>query len=231
MEATNVVSFGAAFAAGLLTFLSPCILPLIPAYVSYITGISLDELKESHKKEVQRRVLGYSLLFVLGFSAVFIALGASASYIGQLFLIHKALISKIGGALIIIFGLYFLGILKLDFFAKEKKIRFKSRRGSKLGSFLLGVTFAAAWTPCVGPILGSILVLAGTGEKMAGGIWLLGVYSLGIAIPFIISALLINSFLMRYAKFNKYLSAVKIICGLLLIFIGVLLVMGRFGFV
>ena len=222
------MSFSIAFAAGFLTFSSPCILPLIPAYISYITGISFDELKEGKRGDVRRKTLAHSLLFVLGFSAVFIALGASASYLGKFLIAYKAAISKIGGVLVILFGLYLMGLFKLDFLSKERRIKFKMRGGSKLGSFLLGIVFAAAWTPCVGPILGTILVMAATKETILEGMWLLSVYSLGIAIPFIISALLINSFLAHFAKFRKYLFVVKFICGLLLITVGILLILGRF---
>ena len=226
---SGAVSFSVAFAAGLLTFLSPCILPLIPAYISYITGISFDELKEGQSREIRKKTLVHSLLFILGFSIVFITLGASASYLGRLLIAHQTLISRIGGVVVIIFGLYIIGVFKLDFLGKERKIELKMQKGSKVGSLLLGITFAAAWTPCVGPILGSILVLAGTRESMFEGMWLLSIYSLGIAIPFIISTLLINSFLSHFAKIRKYMSVVKFICGLLLILVGILLIWGRFG--
>jgi len=225
----DAVSFSAAFAAGLLSFLSPCILPLIPVYISYITGVSFDELRQSRGGEVRRKTLVHSLLFILGFSFVFIALGASASYLGKLLINYKELISRLGGALIVIFGLYLTGIFKSNFLSKEKKIAINLKKGTKIGSILFGVTFAAAWTPCVGPILGSILVLAGTRESMIGGMGLLGVYSLGIAVPFILSALLINSFLVQFSKFKRYLPAVGIICGLLLIVVGLLLATGRFA--
>jgi cytochrome c-type biogenesis protein len=230
MAVTTTVTFSAAFAAGFLTFLSPCILPLIPAYISYITGISFDELKEGQTRDIRNKTLIYSLLFILGFSLVFIALGASASYLGKVLISYRAEISKAGGVLVILFGLYIMGVLKLDFLNNEKRLRFKSQKGSKIGSILLGITFAAAWTPCVGPILGAILVLAGTRESMIEGVGLLSVYSLGIAVPFIISALLINSFLAHFVKLRKYMSVVKFICGLLLIFIGILLIRGQFIF-
>ena len=230
METANAVSFSAAFAAGLLTFLSPCILPLIPAYVSYITGVSFDELKGGEAKAIRKKTLVHSLLFILGFSFVFVTLGASATFLGKLLLDYQMIISRIGGVLVIIFGLYLIGVFKLSFLGKEKRITFKLQKGSKFTSVLFGITFAAAWTPCVGPILGTVLVMAATKETILGGIWLLSVYSLGIAIPFIISALLINSFLAHFAKFRKYLFVVKFICGLLLITIGILLILGRFSF-
>ncbi len=228
MEPAGAVSFWAAFAAGLLTFLSPCILPLIPAYISYITGVSFDELKEGERGAIRKKTLVHSLLFILGFSFVFIAFGASATYLGRLLIDYRTVIMRVGGALVIIFGLYLMGIFRLGFLDREKKLTFKLRKGSKFGSVLFGITFAVAWTPCIGPILGSILVLAGTRNSVLEGVWLLSIYSLGIAIPFVISALLINSFLAYFAKFRKYLFAVKFACGLLLIIVGVLLMMGRF---
>lgn len=228
METGSAVSFSAAFLAGLLTFLSPCILPLIPAYISYITGISFDELKEEGSRAIRKKTLIHSLLFILGFSLVFITLGASATYLGKFFINYKMVISRVGGALVIIFGLYLMGIFKFGFLNRERKLTFKLQKGSKFSSVLFGITFGAAWTPCVGPILGSILVLAATKESMLGGVWLLSIYSLGIAIPFIISALLINSFLAHFAKFRRYMPAVKFVCGLLLIVIGFLLIWGRF---
>ncbi|MBN1872093.1 MAG: cytochrome c biogenesis protein CcdA [Candidatus Omnitrophica bacterium] len=230
MGESNTVSLAVAFGAGVLSFLSPCILPLIPAYISYITGISFDELRESHNKSVQRRTLVHSLFFVAGFTLVFVVLGASASYLGRLLASHRLLISRIGGAVVIIFGLYIMDVFKFSFFGKEKRLHVKGQRGSKLGAMLLGITFASAWTPCVGPILGSILLLAGTRESMLEGVGLLTVYSLGIAIPFIGASLLINSFLAYFTKIKRHLRVVRLICGLLLIFVGIMLIRGRFMF-
>jgi len=223
---SNTISFAAAFAAGLLTFLSPCILPIIPAYISYITGISFDQLKDGQNREIRKKIFIHSLLFILGFSFVFVTLGASASFLGKLLIAHRVIIGRVGGAIVILFGLYLMGAFKLDFLNKQKRADVKLQKGSKIGSLLLGITFAAAWTPCVGPILGSVLMLAGTRESMLQGVALLSAYSLGIAIPFIASALLLNSFLLYFAKFRKYMSAVKFICGLLLIFIGLMLILG-----
>jgi cytochrome c-type biogenesis protein len=146
--------------------------------------------------------------------------------LGNIILAHKVLLARIGGFLVILFGLYIMGIFKLGALDKEKKITLKLQKGSKVGSFLLGVTFAAGWTPCIGPILGSILIYAGTRETMWEGIWLLGFYSLGIGLPFIISAFLINSLLSLMPRLNKYLAAVKYICGILLVLIGILLIIG-----
>jgi len=223
MEPASTISFWAAFLAGILTFLSPCILPLIPAYISYITGISFDQLKEGEGRSIRKKTLVHSLLFIAGFSLVFIALGASATYAGRLLAEYKAIIGRVGGVFIIILGLYLIGVFKLDFLGKEKRLPLKLQKGSKVSSVIFGIVFAAAWTPCVGPILGSILVLAGTRNSMMGGISLLGAYSLGIAVPFILSALLINSFLAYFDRLKKYLSAIRVACGLLLIIIGLLL--------
>jgi len=231
MGNTAPVSFSLAFIAGFLTFASPCIFPLIPAYISYITGISFNELKELRRDDIQQKTLVHSIFFVLGFSAVFIALGASASLLGRIVLTYKVWLSRIGGALVILFGLYIMGIFKISALEVEKRIEVKLERGSKLGSFLLGVTFAAAWTPCVGPILGSILIYAGTRETMLEGVWLLGFYSLGVAVPFIISAFLVNSLLSHITRLNKYLIAVKYICGALLVLMGVLLVTNHFSMI
>ena len=219
-------SFGATFLAGILTFLSPCVLPFIPAYISYITGASFDELKEGEKEGIRKKTLVHSLLFVLGFSIVFITLGASATYIGKFLISYQKIITKIGGGLIIIFGLYLMGVFKLNFLNRERRLAFKLKKGTKIASILFGITFAFAWTPCVGPILGSVLVLAGTKDTLIQGVILLGVYSLGIAIPFILSAVLINSFLLYFSRVRKYLFVVKFICGALLMVVGFLLIKG-----
>jgi cytochrome c-type biogenesis protein len=231
METTAPVSFSLAFLAGLLTFASPCVFPLIPAYISYITGISFNELKESKRNDIQRKTLVHSFFFVLGFSAVFIALGASASLLGKIILAYKVWLSRIGGLLVIVFGLYIMGAFKISALDKEKRIGVKLQKGSGLGSFLLGVTFAAAWTPCVGPILGSILIYAGTRDTMLEGIWLLVSYSLGIAIPFIISAFLVNSLLSHITRLSKYLAVVRYACGVLLVLMGILLITNHFGMI
>ncbi len=221
--ATEHVSYFVAFAAGLLTFLSPCLLPMIPSFVAYITGISFSDLKEGEKSlEVRRKTIAHSLLFILGFTVIFILLGLTATFIGKALFRFQVPIRIAGGALIIIFGLYLTGLLKLDFLVKERRFGFPAKGASYIGSFLIGVTFAAAWTPCAGPILGSILVLAGTKTSMAEGAALLTAYSLGIAIPFFITALAINSFLVYFNKAKKVIGAVNIVGGIFLVIIGIL---------
>ena len=221
--ANENISYIVAFGAGFLTYLSPCLLPLIPSFIAYITGVSFADLTDLNKKgEVRKKTVAHSLLFILGFSAIFILLGLTATFIGKILFRYQKFIRIAGGALIMIFGLYLTGLLKLSFLVKERRFKLPAEGASYLGSFLIGVTFAAAWTPCAGPILGSILVLAGTKASVGEGAKLLCAYSLGIAAPFFITALVINSFLEYFNKFKKFLSAVNIIGGIFLIIVGIL---------
>jgi cytochrome c-type biogenesis protein len=217
------ISYIVAFTAGFLTYLSPCLLPLIPSFVLYITGVSLSDLKDSSKTgEVRRKTIAHSLLFILGFSLVFVLLGLTATFIGKALYQYQKFIRIGGGILIAAFGFYLTGILKLNFLVKERRFRLPVKGASYIGSFLIGVTFAAAWTPCAGPILGSILVLAGTKADMIQGAKLLTVYSLGIAIPFFITALAANIFLEKLKRFERLISAINIIAGIFLIVVGIL---------
>jgi len=216
------VTYFVAFVAGLLTFLSPCILPLIPSFIVYITGVSFKDLKSSElKKEVRYKTLSHTLLFIAGFSVVFILLGLTATAIGKTLFNYQHIIRVVGGLLIIFFGLYLTGILKLGFMMKEHQMRV-ANGSTYIGSFLVGITFAAAWTPCAGPILGSILVLAGTESSMAHGAMLLTVYSAGVAIPFIITALATNYFLAAFSKFTKFVGRINLVGGIFLIIVGIL---------
>ena len=183
MDAISQISLFAAFTAGLLSFISPCVLPLVPSYLSYITGLSVENLANVEERvRFQSVIILNSLLFIAGFSAVFIAFGASASLIGQVLYEYQDVLRKVGGILIIIFGLYLLGILKLKFFMTERRLmEFKVRPVGYLGSFLIGTAFAAGWTPCVGPVLGTILAYASTTDSMSSGVMLLSFYSLGLA--------------------------------------------------
>ena len=218
------ISYAVAFTFGFLTFLSPCLLPIIPSFIAYITGISLSDMNDPDKKDsAKRRSLVHSIFFIFGFSLIFILLGLTATFIGKALFHYQKFIQVGGGILIILFGLYLIGILKLDFLGKEMKIKFKSEGASYIGSFIIGVTFAAAWTPCAGPILGSILVLAGTKTSVLEGAKLLSVYSLGIAVPFFITALLINTFVAYFNKLKKFISIVNIISGVFLVIVGILI--------
>jgi len=221
--ANENISYLVAFGAGLLTFLSPCILPLIPSFLAYLTGVSFADLKSTEKKgEVYKKTTAHSLLFILGFSVVFILLGLTATFIGKALFQYQKAIRIGGGILIIFFGLYLAGLLKLDFLAKERKMHIPAKGASYIGSFLIGVTFAAAWTPCAGPILGSILVLAGTKSSVIEGAKLLTVYSLGVAIPFFITGFAVNYFLEYFNKFKKVIGIINIIGGIFLIIVGIL---------
>lgn len=227
------VSLVIAFLAGLLTFLSPCVLPLIPAYISFITGVSIDELitGPGEKSKLTRRVLFEIVLFISGFSLVFILLGASASYFGKFLLSHLRVLRTIGGILVILFGLYIAGLFKLSFLGYERRIHLKMKPTNILGSFIVGIVFALGWTPCAGPILASILTYASTQETVREGIFLLGSYSLGLAIPFLLSGLAVNLFVRGFRKIKRYSRLISPVTGGLLVLFGILILTGKFQFV
>jgi len=225
MDSISQISLFAAFSAGLLSFISPCVLPLVPSYLSYITGLSVENLAKVEERErFKAAILLNALLFIAGFSTVFIAFGASASLIGQVLYEYQDIIRKVGGILIIIFGLYLLGILKLSFFMTERRlVHFESRPVGYLGSFLIGTAFAAGWTPCVGPVLGTILAYASTTESMSGGVMLLSAYSFGLGLPFFLTAFGMDTFLSYFKSFRTYLGGVSFVSGGLLILVGVMI--------
>ncbi len=216
-------SFALAFVAGLLSFLSPCVLPLIPSYVGFLTGLTLEEL------EVRRgTALAHALWFVAGFSLIFIALGATASAFGVLLLRSQVWIGRIGGGVVILFGLYLLGVLRPALLMRERKVQLAHKPLGYLGSAFVGVTFGAAWTPCIGPILGAILTLAAAQASVGHGAALLTAYSAGLALPFVVTALALDRFLAWFQRFRPYLVWVERIAGGLLILLGLLLVTDRF---
>jgi cytochrome c-type biogenesis protein len=223
------VSMLVAFSAGVFSFLSPCVLPLFPSYLSFITGMSVEELQESgaHGAE-RRRVMAHSLAFIVGFSLVFIGMGASFSALGQLLIERRDLIRQIGGGLIILFGLYIAGLIPLGWLGRYRQIQLRSKPAGLLGSGLVGVTFAIGWTPCVGPILGSILSLAGTAETVTTGVALLGAYSAGLALPFFLSSLALGAFLVAFRRFRPWIPIVERAAGVLLIVVGILVVTNYF---
>jgi cytochrome c-type biogenesis protein len=225
MDSISQVSLFAAFSAGLLSFISPCVLPLVPSYLSYITGLSVENLAKVEERErFKSAILLNALLFIAGFSTVFIAFGASASLIGQVLYEYQDIIRKIGGILIIIFGLYLLGILKLNIFMTERRlVHFESRPVGYLGSFLIGTAFAAGWTPCVGPVLGTILAYASTTESMSGGVMLLSAYSFGLGLPFFLTAFGMDTFLSYFKSLRTYLGGVSFVSGGLLILVGIMI--------
>ena len=216
-------SVGIAFAAGLLSFLSPCTLPLIPSYVGFLTGLSADEL------EVRRgTALLHALAFVAGFSGVFIALGASASALGGLLLHWQVWIGRIVGVVVILFGLYLLRVIQPAFLSRERRLQLANKPLGFVGSAFVGITFGAAWTPCIGPILGAILTLAAAQASVGHGAALLTAYSIGLAVPFLLTALALDRFLVWFQRFRPYLVWVERIAGILLILLGLLLLTDRF---
>lgn len=217
------IGYITAFLGGVLSFLSPCVLPLIPSYLSFITGMSFDDFQKGDKKKIRRLTLVNSSAFVLGFSTVFILLGVSSSFVGKLMAVYYDQIRIVGGVIIILLGLYVMGILKLNFLQYEKRVHLQSKPKGHFGSFIVGLTFGAGWTPCIGPILGSILLIASTSGSAMQGFRLLLVYSLGLAVPFMMTALAINSFLSHFSAIQKYMRLIMILSGLLLISFGVIL--------
>ena len=220
----NDISIPLAFFAGVLSFLSPCVLPLIPSYVSFITGISFKDLTVGvDRKKIHYLTITNSIAFILGFSTVFIALGVSSSAVGSFFFQYVDMIRIIGGVVVIIFGLFIAGVLKLDFLMIQKKIYLSGKPAGYIGTFVVGMTFAAGWSPCIGPILGTILVYAGSKGSALCGFQLLAAYSLGLGVPFFLSALAINVFLSYSPKLARFMRVIMFISGLLLIIFGILL--------
>lgn len=211
-----------AFSAGLFSFLSPCVLPLFPSYLSFITGMSVSDLTQDLSAAARRRVLLNALAFVVGFSLVFVALGASFSAAGQLLFAYRAWIRVVGGLLIVVFGLYIAGLLRIGFLGRTTQWQLRQKPAGYLGSFAVGVTFAIGWTPCVGPILGGILSLAGTAETVQVGIALLVAYSLGLGIPFLLSALALGAFLRLFKRYRPFIPVVERAAGVVMIVVGVL---------
>ena len=217
------VGFLVAFTAGLLSFLSPCVLPLIPSYVTFITGLSLDDATRA-----RRAALVHSLLFVLGFSLIFIALGAGVTALGRLLIAYRGVITKVGGVLIVVFGLYLLGVFNVSLFARERRVHLADKPAGYLGTVFVGIAFGAGWTPCIGPILGAILTYNMSSPDLAHGTALLGAYSLGLAVPFVASALLLQRFFDFFARIRSKLLVLSRVSGALLIVVGVLMVTNQF---
>ena len=223
LDSVPHASLMAAFVAGLLSFISPCVLPLVPSYLMYITGLSLDQLFDAvERRRLRKTIVVNSLMFITGFSLVFIAFGASASLIGQFLTDHQQLIRKSGGVFIILFGLYVMGILNLRFLMTERRIHLRSRPAGYAGSLLIGATFATGWTPCVGPVLGAILLYASTTETLMDGIILLVFYSVGLGLPFFGAAIGIDRFLVFFKRVRGYLGVVQAMSGALLVLFGFL---------
>jgi len=218
------VSTLAVFAAGLLSFLSPCILPLIPAYLSFVSGVSLAEMRRSGEgRTIAARVLLNALLFVAGFSFVFVGLGASATFLGKFLIARIGILKIVGGVLVILFGLHTLHVFRIPFLDQEKRVHQRTKPLGYLGSFVVGVAFALGWTPCIGPILAAVLFYAGTTETVGRGTFLLAVYSAGLGIPFLLAALGMERFLHVSTVLKRHFRLVEVVSGLLLIGVGVLI--------
>ncbi|MCX7919134.1 MAG: cytochrome c biogenesis protein CcdA [bacterium] len=221
------VSLITAFIAGLLSFISPCVLPLVPGYISFISGVSLEEMKRtndvSNRSRILKKVAINSVLFILGFSIVFILLGATATYIGGFLQSKMNVLSKIAGVVVIIFGLHTAGLFNIKFLQYEKRFQTRGKPLTLIGSLLIGMAFAFGWSPCIGPILAAILVYASTQETVYQGIGLLASYSLGLGIPFFIAGLAVNVFFGVFNWMKKYLHAIEIIAGVFLIVLGILI--------
>lgn len=225
---THELSIPIAFLAGIVSFLSPCVLPLVPGYISMLSGASIEELKKEASGELLQRVLRNSLAFVAGFSVVFITLGASATWVGRFLLAQRTTFNIIAGLIVIVFGLHLTGLVKIPLLYREARLDTGAPRRSLGGAFLLGFAFAFGWTPCIGPILAGILTLAAAQDTLSKGMFLLAIYSLGLAVPFLLTALGIERFLKFYSRFRAHMHAVEVASGALLIALGVLLVVGRF---
>ncbi len=227
MDPFNISYFGA-LAAGLLSFASPCVLPLIPAYISFLGGASLEELTAEGgvDKHVQRQVFISSFVFVLGFSTVFIALGATATTISNVVAENIDILSKIAGVVIVIFGLHFAGLFRVGFLNFEQRFHIEKKPTGPVGSYILGLAFAFGWTPCVGPILATILMVAASSDDVSYGVSLLAVYAAGLGIPFMIAAFAVKPFMAFLARFRKHMHKVEISIGTLLVVTGIAIFTG-----
>ncbi len=214
-----------AITAGLLSFLSPCVLPLVPSYLSFVTGMTLDDLQEGTDR---RAIMTHSILFVSGFTLVFLLLGASASFLGQFFRLYEVWLARIGGLVIMIFGLHLMGIFRIAPLLRERRVHLSDKPAGHVGTLAVGAAFGAGWTPCIGPVLGAILTLAGTSETVWQGTGLLLAYSMGLAIPFLLAALALDRFLVTFKRFRRFIPILEKASGALLVILGLLLLTGRF---
>ena len=223
-----------AFTAGILSFFSPCVLPLIPSYLTYITGLSFGQLQEAHPgARIRLTVIAHSLTFILGFSTVFIILGGIVGLASAGFQEHLRAglvwVERLGGLLILLFGVHLSGLFHFGILLGEKRIHLHSKPSGYFGTFLVGLAFAAGWTPCIGPILASILMMAATSGQAGRGLWLLTIYSAGLGLPFLISGVLFHQFLTFFKHFRKHIRLTEIITGVLLMAVGILLISGKLG--
>jgi cytochrome c-type biogenesis protein len=223
MEPGATISFALAFTAGLLSFLSPCVLPLIPSYVTFITGLGLDDVSRS-----RRTALLHGALFVAGFTLIFLALGATATVVGRLLFLQREWITRAGGVMLIVFGLYLAGVLRLGALDRERRVQLADKPVGYLGTVLVGIAFGAGWTPCLGPVLGGILAYTSSVADLERGLLLLFCYAMGLGLPFLISALLVDRFLGWFQRFRSHLGHVNRIAGTMMVLVGLLMLSGAF---
>ena len=223
------VSFGLAFLAGLLSFLSPCVLPVVPGYITFVSGMTLEELRSGDTKRARSRAITHSLLFVAGFGIVFMSLGAAATALGRSFAQWLPWLSRAGGVLIFLFGLHMMGLVQIPGIARERRANLSSRPSGWIGSVAVGVAFGAGWTPCIGPVLASILLYAGLETTMLEGTALLGTYWLGLAVPFVAAAVAFNWFLAGAQRLRPWLPWIERGAGAILILLGILMIGGWFA--
>jgi cytochrome c-type biogenesis protein len=229
MNPSQEISTLIAFTAGILSFVSPCVLPLVPSYITYITGVSFKEFTDvTVRPRLRWATMLHSALFIMGFSTIFILMGASASYLGQALIEYQSWIMKGGGVLIIVLGIHFTGVINIPFLQMEKRFELRKKPLGYLGSFLVGVVFAAGWTPCIGPILSTILIYASTSKNYTTGIYLLTVYSMGLGIPFFLSSLAFSTFLSAFDRMKRYMRWISFISGIFMILIGILFLTDTF---
>jgi cytochrome c-type biogenesis protein len=212
-----------AFSAGLLSFISPCVLPLVPSYLTFVTGVSFDDLGGS-----RRAALVHALLFVLGFTVIFVALGTSATILGRVLIAYRVWITRAGGLLVVLFGLYLMGVVRIAAFDRERRVHLADKPVGYLGTVLVGVAFGAGWTPCLGPILGAILTYTAAAADLSRGLPLLLAYSLGLALPFLLAAVAVERFLETTKRFRRHLARVSQVSGALLLIVGVLMMLDYF---
>ena len=212
-----------AFTTGLLSFLSPCVLPLIPSYLTFVTGVGFEDLSRK-----RRSSLVHALLFVAGFTLIFIALGASATVLGRLLLQYRVWITRFGGALVVLFGLYLLGVVRVAAFDRERRMHLANKPVGYLGTMLVGITFGAGWTPCLGPILGAILTYTAATADLSRGLPLLLAYSMGLALPFLVAAVAVERFMETVTRIRPHLTRVSQVSGALLIIVGLLMMFDYF---
>jgi len=220
----QAVTYPAALLAGLISFVSPCVLPVIPGYLSFISGVSMEDMQgQADKKGVTKKVALNSAFFILGFSVVFILLGWGASSVGQFLLSYLHIFNKVAGVLLVVFGLHVMGLFKINFLNYEKRFQARNKKIGIWGAFLIGIAFAFGWTPCIGPILAGVLTIAAQSESQWQGVGLLAVYSAGLGVPFFLTAIAFNRFLGFFGWMRKHFRAVEIVSGSFLVIVGVLI--------